>query len=120
MVQRLLEKFQVFLREPSVLSQRGIQETVAAIETVRDSELAPDSALAISILLVGHSATGDGEFSRDNGIEAAGKGELDGAAYLAAIYLSRHHSTEGADVVEVVAHPFGDLTGLLLILGKLF
>ena len=62
-----------------------------------------------------YGTPGDGKFRGGNGINGAGKGYLDGAAYLSAIDARSHYGTKGAYVKECLAHP-----GFCLIVIRLF
>ena len=62
----------------------------------------------------------DGMFERDDGIDAASEGKLNGAAYLAAVDIGGHDGAECTDVKEIFAHMVCDCLGFLSIFGKFF
>ncbi len=111
------EEIQIVFRESGLIGQWGGDETVGFVEPVRDREFtAHGSVIALLILCFlfrSHSHSGDGVFAGEDTVFAASEGQLNRATDLPAVeFLQGHHSTEGADVVEILTHP-----GFSLLIG---
>src|SRR5699024_1864509 len=93
--------------------QVGRDKARGPVQAVGDDVLAAHlGALFLRIRLGGDSDAGDGDLLGQDGVDAAGKAQLDRAAHLAAVQRALdkgcHHRAEGADVVEVPAHEIAD------------
>ena len=104
------EQFQVVLGEMGYLScQVCRNEAICAVERVGDDLFASHFRVLLCIVgFRGDGNTGNGNILPHDGVNAAGKSDLHGTAYLTAVELvldkSGHDSAERADVVEVCAH----------------
>src|SRR5690606_28983319 len=70
------------------------------------------AGLLLGFLFGGHGHASDRVLGGDDAVDGAGEGELNGTAHLTAIDLGGHDGAEGADVVEVFAHPGAGLVAL--------
>ncbi|CAN3959183.1 nucleoside deaminase, partial [Dysosmobacter welbionis] len=127
----LPQQGQVLLGETGGLAgQIGGDIALAPVQSIGDDVLAAHLRplfLRVRLGSDGHPCNGD--LLGDNGLHAAGKAQLHRAADLPAVqgglHKRGHHRAEGADVVEVGAHPVPDFSvqfriGFFLLLSGFF
>ena len=111
----LPQKIQVILGEASGLSgQIGGDIALDTVKTVGNNVLSAHlRALFFGICLSGNCNTSDGDLLGHDGVNTAGKAQLDGSSHLTAVQCpfdkGSHHSTKGADVIKVFAHKVTNL-----------
>ena len=107
-IQRLEEKFEIFLRKISALGKFGGDESVGAIEPVGHDMFAAHGAvvgafvavvaglpIGLFLLIRGRHA-GDGDLHGNDGLNGLGEGHLHWAAHLPAIDARAHDGAESA------------------------
>ena len=106
----LPQQLQILLREAGDPAGKvGGDKAFRAVEGIGDDVLVAHlGAFFLRVGFGGDGHAGDGDFLRQDGVDAAGKAQLYRPAHLSAVERALdkggHHRAEGADVKKVLAH----------------